>query len=209
MTIGEHATHFEGKPVVDYRPGMTLDPEKNCYRLRSEYGDTTEFPDLFTQFISSDGVDQVTGLLTGAYAEEMFDEDSSMSSVIEGVIGAAPQLPALTGLFLGDITFEENEISWIWQSDVSPLWAAFPRLRSLMIRGGQGLNLGEVVHDQLSSLIIQTGGLDISVIKQVAEAKLPELEHLEIYTGEDNYGGNSSIDAVSYTHLTLPTTPYV
>ena len=43
----------------------------------------------------------------------------------------ADRLPALEALFLGDITFEQQEISWIQQSDISPLFLAFPRLRVL------------------------------------------------------------------------------
>ena len=65
MAIGEHATHFEGKPVVDFRPGMALTPETNSYRIRRDYGDELEFADLFSQFISCENVDRVTGLLTG------------------------------------------------------------------------------------------------------------------------------------------------
>ncbi|MEZ6125001.1 MAG: STM4015 family protein [Planctomycetaceae bacterium] len=194
MVNGSHLTEFDGKPVVDFRPGMTLNPETTTYRLRRDYGDEFEFADLFAEFVSSDGADRVTGLITGAYSEEMFDESEGMGSVVEAVVAAAPQLASLTALFLGDIVMEENEISWIWQSDLSPLWTAYPRLQTLMVRGGQGLDLGSVVHDQLRTLIIQTGGLPRQVVQQVAAAKLPELRHLELYLGEENYGGDSTVD---------------
>lgn len=196
MTIGENAAEFDGLPVVDYQQGMTLNPENSAYRLRWNYGDEFTFGDLFAAFLASDGVERVTGLITGSYSEEMYDESDSMASVIETVVSAAGQLPNLTGLFLGDMTFEEIEISWIWQSDISPVWSAFPRLRNLIVRGGQGLSLGDVVHDQLQSLTVQTGGLGQDVIAQIAAAKLPELKHLEVWLGEDNYGGDSTLDDV-------------
>lgn len=194
MTIGENLKEFDGKPVVDFSAGMALDPDKNVYRIRWEYGGEMTFAELFADFVSSDGVERVTGLITGAYSEEMYDEP--MAVVLEAVLGSASQLPNLSGLFLADMTFDEFEISWIQQTDVSPLWTAFPRLRTLGIRGGEGLNLGNVVHDQLQSLTIESGGLGRGVIAQVVDAKLPELTHLEVWTGSDNYGGDSSVDDV-------------
>lgn len=191
MTIGEHLEDFDGKPVVDYEPGMTLQPETTNYRLRLEYDSEQSFDELLTDFLSADNVDRVTGVLTGAYSEEMFEEP--MDTIIESIIAAAPRLPSLTGLFIGDITFEENEISWIQQSDVSPVWAAYPKLRTFQVRGGEGLGLGEVAHDQLQTLIIQTGGMPKEILQELANAKLPELEHLELYLGDSGYGWSGTI----------------
>ena len=56
-------------------------------------------------------------------------------------IEAADRLTGLTALFLGEMTCEENEISWIQQGDVTPLLRAFPRLEVLRVRGGEGLEL--------------------------------------------------------------------
>lgn len=191
MTIGEHLEDFEGKPVVDYEPGMTLQPETNNYRLRLEYDSGQSFDELLTDFLSADNVDRVTGLITGAYSEEMYEEP--MDVIVEAIVAAAPRLPSLTGLFIGDITFDENEISWIQQSDVSPVWAAYPKLRTFQVRGGEGLSLGEVAHDQLQSLIIETGGMPKEILQELANAKLPELEHLELYLGDSGYGWSGTI----------------
>ena len=59
-----------------------------------------------------------------------------------------------------------------------------------------GLSLGTLVHDQLRSLIIETGGLSRDVIGQIVSARLPELEHLEIWTGNPEYGADSSVEDV-------------
>jgi hypothetical protein len=95
-------------------------------------------------------------------------------------------------LFVGDIAQEESEISWIHQGDLSPLLSAYPRLRELQVRGGQGLTLGKLAHPALKRLVIETGGLDRSVVREVIGSRLPELEHLELWLGDDGYGANTN-----------------
>ncbi len=194
MAFGEHADVFDGKPVVDYEVGMTLEPDTTNYRLRLEYDSEASFDELLTDFLSADNVDRVTGVLTGAYSEEMYEE--SMAPVVEAIIAAAPRLPSLSGLFIGDITYEENEVSWIQQTDVGPVWTAFPKLRTFQIRGGEGLGLGDIAHDQLKTLIVQTGGMPREVLQALAAARLPELEHLELYLGDSNYGWTGTVSDI-------------
>lgn len=196
MGVYSHIEFLGGKPVVFYESGRELDPAKNSYRIAWSYEDEgAEFDDLFSEFLELDGAENVTGLITGAYCEEMFEED--MSGVLETVLSAAGQLSAVTDLFFGDIIGEENEISWIVNTDISPLWAAFPRLRTFGTRGGQSLSLGKLVHDQLQSFKVETGGLAKEVVQQIAAATLPELEHLEIWTGSTEYGSTSSIEDIA------------
>jgi hypothetical protein len=91
-------------------------------------------------------------------------------------------------LFIGDITYEENELSWIEQTDISPLFAAFPNLEWLGVRGGNGLVLGAPRHEKLKGLVIETGGMPRAVFESVVRAQLPQLEHLELWLGDSNYG---------------------
>jgi len=113
--------------------------------------------------------------------------------VVEALVAARDRLPNLRAIFLGDVISEECEISWIRQSDVSPLFAAYPQLEHFCVRGAEGLSLGSLKHDRLKSLTIQSGGLGANVVREVAAAELPELEHLELWLGEDNYGGNATV----------------
>jgi hypothetical protein len=53
-------------------------------------------------------------------------------------------LTNLRAIFLGDITYEENEISWIEQSDVSPLLRAYPALEVSRVRGGNSLEFSKI-----------------------------------------------------------------
>ena len=84
-------------------------------------------------------------------------------------------------------------MSWINQGDVSPLWAAFPKLEHFRIRGSNGLNLGALEHANLKSLVIECGGLPVSVIHEITASTLPALEHLELYLGTDSYGWDGSV----------------
>ena len=136
--------------------------------------------------------DQITTLVIGPWSEEMFDLPPD--ELVERLVAAADQLPSLTALFFGDVTSEDCEISWIIQTDLSPLFQAFPKLEILRVRGGSSLSLGKIESNHLKALIIETGGLKAEVIGQIANANLPALEHLEIYSGDGNYGWDGSAD---------------
>src|SRR5262249_10086031 len=84
------------------------------------------------------------------------------------------------------------EISWIEQSDVSPILAAYPELEHFGVRGAQGLSLGTLRHGRLKSLVVQSGGLPAELVRDVAAADLPELEPLELWLGEEQYAGTST-----------------
>jgi hypothetical protein len=110
------------------------------------------------------------------------------------LVAAHSELKSLEALFIGDIVGEESEISWIRQSDMSPLWNAYPNLLSFRVRGMDGLSLGALRHQKLRSLVVETGGLPRRVLEQVCRADLPDLEHLELWLGDDGYGWESSPD---------------
>jgi hypothetical protein len=150
------------------------------------------FGDLFAQFVEDPGCSQVRALVIGDWGGAAQAEGSG--PIVEAIVSARDSLPNLRALFLGEMTFEESEISWINQSDVSPLFDAFPNLEELWIRGGEGLSLGRPRHECLKKLVIETGGLSASVVREVASASLPSLEHLELWLGDDGYGNDIQPD---------------
>jgi hypothetical protein len=147
-----------------------------------------------TQLLQQPDVDRLVGLSIGMWAEEMYDVPPT--EILEALIAAAPQLPNLKILFFGNMGYDENEVSWIEMSDLSPIWAAFPQLERFRIRGSNDLTLGKIEHDFLKELIIECGGLPVNVLNEIAAAKLPALEHLELFLGTDNYGWNGTINDV-------------
>jgi hypothetical protein len=192
MTIYEHDDEFAGKKIVTWEPGKPVEKlEESVYRIAKEYDAEEEWTDLFAQFLEQPNADQVTGLVIGSWSDEVFDDDSSR--VIEALVAVRAKLPRLIALFLGDVTFEESEISWIQQSDVSPLFGAYPALQHFRVRGGNGLAPGTIRSDALKSLVVESGGLDASVVRDVLRSELPALEHLELWLGTDNYGATTTM----------------
>jgi Leucine Rich repeat len=191
MTINENAAFFLDRPIADYDPKLGLvDPLNTLYRLRTDYDSDQSLVEMLTDFLAQPQVSQIPGIVLG-----MWDyEGGSSAEVVECLAAAHDKLPNLKGIFLGDITFDEQEISWIIQSDVSPLLTVYPQLEYLRLRGGEELSLGEVRHDRLKSLIIETGGLPASVVQAVGQAHLPELEHLELWLGSADYGGDATVE---------------
>lgn len=188
--ISEHTAEWLGYPVEVYDPtGGTPDYRNKVYRLALDYDATKPLTDLLAQFLDGPDSGQTPALIFGLYGEH----DSTPAPVIEALIAMRERLPNLRGIFLGDIISEENEISWINQCDVSPLFRAYPNLEHFRIRGTNGLVLGEIHHAKLKSLVIESGGLDVDVLRDAVSEDLPALEHLEIWLGSENYGGNVSL----------------
>ena len=192
MTISDNISTFHGFDVVDFESDEPpADPTRTAVRLRLEYdGEFEEFADLWAKFMSSPGVEETQALVIGNWANP--DESGTSSEqAVALIVSDAERLPKLRALFFGDITSEENEISWIQQSDVSAFWGAFLNLEVFGVRGGNGLQLGAIRHAKLKTLTVEAGGLPRAVVREIGEADLPQLEHLEIWLGTENYGGDS------------------
>ena len=194
MTINAHLTDFAGFKVTSWEPGGPLgDPATVIHRLAVEFDDETNWTAKFRAFLELPGVAQTQGLVIGMWDAEAGSEGDP-GKVVEALVTAHASLPKLRALFINDITFEENEISWIPNGDLSPIFAAYSQLEHLGIRGGNGLSLGQLALPELKTLIIQAGGLSAETVREVMSARLPKLSHLELYLGTENYGATTSPD---------------
>ncbi len=197
MTINEHLDTFAGFRVTPWTPGEPLgDPETTIHRLFVEYDDEGSWVDRFRAFLDEPNVSETRGLVVGMWHPEVLT-DNPPDAVVEALVSARERLPHLRALFFGDITMEESEISWITNTDLSPLWAAYPDLEEFGVRGGNDLSLGQLRLPKLHTLVIQSGGLDGRVVREVMNADLPALEHLELYLGTDNYGATATPEDLS------------
>lgn len=179
-----------GRGVVDF--AGTLDrPRQTAYALRIGYDDKADFATALKRLAATPGASELETLVIGTWAGEMYDSDSA--SVVQALASVRDQLVALKHVFLGEITYEEFEISWIVQSDLSPLLAAYPRLEWLAVRGGSSLAFQRLQHQALRGLVVETGGLSGKVVAQILSGQLPALQHLELWLGSDSYGGDSSV----------------
>lgn len=190
----ENLTELAGKKVLDWNPEEGLQNlAETIYRVRVEYDDAEEWPERFAAFLQEPAVDELTGLVVGMWSTDVM-EMAAAEAVVEALVAAREKLPKLRVLFMGDIISEENEVSWIEQTDVSPLLEAYPELEYFGVRGGTNLRLGDIRHEHLRSLVIEAGGLSREVVLNVQRAHLPMLEHLELWLGDENYGATTTVE---------------
>ncbi|WP_030234461.1 STM4015 family protein [Streptomyces sp. NRRL S-350] len=194
MAVSHHLERFHELPVHEFTPDDAQPQpaaDAVAWRLSLEYGSKQDFGQLWQSFLRKVDPTGVRAVVIGAWWQKDY---ASVRSVVEAVTAEAERLPALEALFLGEVTFDECEISWLEMGDVTPLLTAFPGLRSLTVRGGMDLALEPVRHDRLTSLRFESGGLPATVVRAVAGSELPALERLTLWLGVDEYGGDASID---------------
>ncbi|MFC8371066.1 STM4015 family protein [Streptomyces sp. NPDC057239] len=194
MTIGGHLEELYGLPAFTFPgPGETPrelpGPEAVAWRITADTYDAEEqWTEAFARFCSAVDTTRVRALVVGAW-EDAYERSSA--DIVEALVAARDRLPGLRALFLGDMHSEECEISWITQTDVTPLLSAFPDLEEFGVRGGQGLRFPALRHDALHTLIVETGGLSVDVVRGVGASELPALENLDLWLGTSWYGADS------------------
>jgi hypothetical protein len=195
MSIHENLSTFFGKTVRDFEIGDDYAAVAGqAPRLRLDWDQHEEgvtFFDLFSSFIAQPRVEETEALVIGMFGG--FEGQGDSTQVVELLVANRTKLPKLRALFIGDIISEENEISWIQQSDMAPIWGSFPELRHFQVRGAERLSLGRIIHPKLETLIVEAGGLPLQVVREALGADTPELRHLELWLGSDNYGATSSV----------------
>lgn len=188
--IGENLTTFFGKPVQDFKAGAeSWDFAGTVPRFRLEYDADEKMPELIAAFANLPGVEATDAIVIGAW-----EGGESSQDIVEALVAYKDRFPDLRALFLGDIVSEENEISWINQSDLSALWPAFPHLEHVQVRGANDLSLGRLASEHLTTLIVESGGLPVRVIREALRAETPNLRHFELWLGSDAYGADSTVD---------------
>lgn len=196
MTFHEHLTSFAGRPVVDVPLDAPLPPTSGPVAWRFSlwsFDNEQEIPcptfaAAFDGFVQEHGP-AVEALVIGPAGYAAFNP-----APIDQLVRLAPQLPALRALFLGDLTSEECEVSWMKVGDVSRLLDAYPDLEVFGARGGEDFRFHAVTHPRLRELVVQSGGLPSGFVRAVLDSELPALERLELWLGADDYGGDTTVE---------------
>ncbi|MGQ4511303.1 STM4015 family protein [Streptomyces sp. DW26H14] len=187
---------FHGLPAFEFaeaEAGAALPPAASvAWRIRAElYGAETTWAEEFARFAEAVDLSQVRALIVGMWNDAY---EAGPDEVIEALAAAGDRLTALRAVFIGDIIGDECEVSWIHQTQVSPLLDAFPLLEEFAVRGGAELEFAPVEHASLRALTVQAGGLDASVVRGIGASTLPALERLDLYLGTENYGATVQLD---------------
>lgn len=192
MTISTSLSQFHGLPVATVETGTPFPPVPGpvAWRYAVEGdGEDADHDGLLRSWLAGlPHPGSVTALVVGPWGD-VYEAPLPLRPLIE----AKPRLTGLRALFLGEMTFEECEISWITQTDITPVLRAFhDQLEVLYVRGGQHLVLQPGGSTVLRELVIETGGLDGSVVDAIARSRLPALQRLDLWLGTEEYGATTT-----------------
>lgn len=169
------------------------------YKSKKYFYEYEEFEDgnkscktMVADILADSDFKNLDEVIIGCWGEAWEDEDGA-NAIIKDIIDNKEQFAHIKSLFIGDMDFEECEVSWIVQGDYENLFEAMPQLEKLTIKGSTDLTLGKVNAPNLRSLEIICGGLPKDVIESIRDAKLPALEELKLYIGVEDYGFDGSI----------------
>lgn len=167
--------------------------EKKYYHEYEDYEDGKTAETMVGEILADPEFQNIDKLIIGDWGGAYED---SCQAVLDAIADNADKFSHITSLFVGDMDYEECEISWIIQGDYSRIWEAMPQLKEITVKGSTDLKLGKIKHSNLESLTIICGGLGSDVIKEIEEAELPELKKLLVYIGSENYGFDGDADTV-------------
>lgn len=91
----------------------------------------------------------------------------------------------IKALFIGDAVVYPFMSSFLDLGDVTLILKAFPKLEVLQVRGGWGLAIQKMQHNNLKTLVVETGltFIESRTIEQICKLDLPGLEYLELWLG--------------------------
>lgn len=198
MSYVHHVERFYGLPTFTFSPQVNPEnlPDPGSVAWRIQCAEIPHEADYmgrvdayWARFTESVELEKVRALVFG---HPWYDADGGLPD--EPLIGLRSRLTGLEALFLGDLEDEESMISTIYLGNVAPVLEAFPGLRELVLRGGEGLDFPVTGHGELRVLRVESGGLPPEAVAQIAAADLPSLERLELWLGDESYGGGTTVE---------------
>ncbi len=183
---------LEDKPVVDYVHGQPFDVLKNSPRIvANPYDDDNKsWEEKFSEFLLVQDASATTHFVAGMAGEAY--EEPNTDRVLKSLVKHKEALPNLVSLYLNDMSSEECELSWIVGGDLTPVWEHFPNLRAFRVRGYPG-EMGQISMPKLESFTIECSGMNKKDVQQLLKAHMPNLTHLELWVGTDDYGGETEV----------------
>ncbi|HEY3873045.1 MAG TPA: STM4015 family protein [Actinocrinis sp.] len=212
MSFGDYLTEFAGLPVValpvsDDQPMPQVEPDAVAWRLsvntESGWKRTTtdwigEYESCFRALLERVDSTRVVAIVTGMTSYGEYSPRPHIQRLVEHAVS----FPNLRAIFHGDLVHQDSDVAYMTQTDPTPLLEAFPGLEALHIRGGFDTWQGHTpfapfTHAALRTLVFESGGLAPEAIRAVVRSELPELEHLELYFGDEEYGGGAGVEDIA------------
>ena len=151
------------------------------------YDSNVSITSLAQQILTDPDLPQLKSIRVGMWDADIYGIDPQ--KIFDMIIENKEKFQHIEALYIGDMEQDENEVSWINQCCYEGLLAALPQLKSLTIKGSEGLSLGKVQHEKLEHLEIISGGLPREVVTALIDGHLPSLTSLILYMGVEDYGG--------------------
>ena len=188
MITVRNAHTFAGKPIQDYT--ISINP-KTAVKVWCEYDDEVSMNQKLDKLAAAPNVAEMDTLVIGAWPSA---GEGSKPPMLDKLIELKDTFSGLKHLFIGDMDSEDCEMSWINQGDYTGFYKHFPALETFGIKGAEGLKLGKINLPNLKNLVIETGGINHSVIKDIIDSDLKNLRHLELWLGTEDYGCTVEIE---------------
>jgi hypothetical protein len=151
-----------------------------------EYDSGISIANLAETILNDPDLPKLKSIVIGMWNEDICD--ITPAEIFTMIENNKEKFQHIESLFIGDMDSEEIEISWIPQGNYENLLKALPSLKSLKIKGTEGLELGKLDHKCLEAFEIISGGLPVSAVNALKAANLPALKKLVLYSGDENYG---------------------
>jgi uncharacterized protein (TIGR02996 family) len=207
--LADHQETHDGskQPAFEWKYGYIhgLRLSHNEYADEGFEGSMAELLDLVLRHPSGRFLTEITFGFNGD------PNEGDLQDLIDMLTKRPP--PTLRKLHFGEYQFaggglvgmggDDTEISWYSIGNLGKLWKAVPQLRTLITQGGSsesamsgGVQLGKIELPNLAHAEFRTGGLEKANAKAIATGVFPNLEYLDVWYGEDNYGGNATVKDV-------------
>ncbi len=208
--LAEHQKTHDGedRPAFEWKYGYIhgLHLSHNSYADEGFDGSLAEILDLVLRHPSGRFLAEIAFGFNGDPNED------DLQDLIDMLAKRAP--PTIRKLHFGDYKYagggligqggDDTEISWYSIGNLGKLWKAVPGLRTLITQGGSsasamagGVQLGKIELPNLVHAELRTGGLEKANARAIATAACPNIEHLDIWYGDDSYGGDATIKDVA------------
>ena len=184
---------LKDKPIVEYIHGEPFDVSRSAPKIIANPHDDDDrsWEDKFAEFLLVQDASATTHFVAGMAGEAY--EEANTNIVLSTLVKHKHALPNLLSLYLNDIESEECELSWLIEGDLTPVWEHFPNLREFKVRGYPG-EMGQISMPSLEKFTIECSGMNKKNLEQIFSAHMPNLTHLELWVGTEDYGGRTGVE---------------